>query len=121
MYPEADFIDLWKVTALVRIWLIFFLEWSCIHQNSNRWNLEVQKLELLYTSLEPSSNYTKKKVDYIWMNFYLSVGGCGAIFEVFVSSTEFKGLSVVKQHQLINEVCKCWSVDDCNCVYILST
>jgi len=33
-------------------------------------------------------------------------GGCGAIFEVFISSTEFKGLSVVKQHQLINEVLK---------------
>jgi len=32
------------------------------------------------------------------------LGGCGAIFEVFISSTEFKGLSVVKQHQLINEV-----------------
>jgi len=33
-------------------------------------------------------------------------GGCGAIFEVFISSIEFKGLSVVKQHQLINEVLK---------------
>uniref|UniRef100_A0A2H8TY32 BolA-like protein 3 n=1 Tax=Melanaphis sacchari TaxID=742174 RepID=A0A2H8TY32_9HEMI len=31
-------------------------------------------------------------------------GGCGAIFEVFISTTEFKGLSIVKQHQLINEV-----------------
>ncbi|XP_025202713.1 bolA-like protein 3 [Melanaphis sacchari] len=33
-------------------------------------------------------------------------GGCGAIFEVFISTTEFKGLSIVKQHQLINEVLK---------------
>ncbi|XP_050542068.1 bolA-like protein 3 [Daktulosphaira vitifoliae] len=33
-------------------------------------------------------------------------GGCGAIFEVYVSSTEFKGLSIVKQHQVINEVLK---------------
>ncbi|VVC43748.1 BolA protein [Cinara cedri] len=33
-------------------------------------------------------------------------GGCGAIFEVFVSSVEFKGLSMVKQHQIINEVLK---------------
>ncbi|XP_025413136.1 bolA-like protein 3 [Sipha flava] len=33
-------------------------------------------------------------------------GGCGAIFEVFISSTEFKGMSIVKQHQLINEVLK---------------
>lgn len=32
-------------------------------------------------------------------------GGCGAIFEVFISTTEFKGMSMVKQHQLINEVC----------------
>ncbi|XP_026813855.1 bolA-like protein 3 [Rhopalosiphum maidis] len=33
-------------------------------------------------------------------------GGCGAIFEVFISTTEFKGMSMVKQHQLINEVLK---------------
>lgn len=36
--------------------------------------------------------------------FKLFIGGCGAIFEVFVSSVEFKGLTVVKQHQLINQV-----------------
>jgi len=33
------------------------------------------------------------------------IGGCGAIFEVFISTKEFKGMSMVKQHQLINEVC----------------
>ncbi|KAL4097354.1 hypothetical protein QTP88_022147 [Uroleucon formosanum] len=33
-------------------------------------------------------------------------GGCGAIFEVFISTSEFKGMSMVKQHQLINEVLK---------------
>ncbi|CAI6364494.1 unnamed protein product [Macrosiphum euphorbiae] len=33
-------------------------------------------------------------------------GGCGAIFEVFISTTEFKGMSMVKQHQLITEVLK---------------
>ncbi|CAH0385288.1 unnamed protein product [Bemisia tabaci] len=30
-------------------------------------------------------------------------GGCGAMFEVYVSTAEFKGLSTVKQHQLINK------------------
>ncbi|XP_050441843.1 bolA-like protein 3 [Adelges cooleyi] len=33
-------------------------------------------------------------------------GGCGAIFEVFISSSEFKGMNIVKQHQLITEVLK---------------
>lgn len=36
--------------------------------------------------------------------FKIFLGGCGAIFEVFISTTEFKGMSMVKQHQLINEV-----------------
>jgi len=36
--------------------------------------------------------------------FKIFLGGCGAIFEVFISTTEFKGMSMVKQHQLITEV-----------------
>ncbi|CAB3372810.1 Hypothetical predicted protein [Cloeon dipterum] len=30
-------------------------------------------------------------------------GGCGAMYEIFVEAPEFKGLSVVKQHRLVNE------------------
>lgn len=33
-------------------------------------------------------------------------GGCGSMYEIFVESVEFKGLSMVKQHRLINEVLK---------------
>ncbi|GLH11955.1 BolA-like protein 3 [Gryllus bimaculatus] len=33
-------------------------------------------------------------------------GGCGAMFEIMVESNEFKGLSIVKQHRLINEALK---------------
>lgn len=31
-------------------------------------------------------------------------GGCGAMYEISVVTQEFKGLSIVKQHRLINEV-----------------
>ncbi|XP_070490642.1 bolA-like protein 3 [Chironomus tepperi] len=33
-------------------------------------------------------------------------GGCGAMFEVNIKSPEFKGMSLVKQHQLVNKVLK---------------
>ncbi|XP_055693436.1 bolA-like protein 3 [Lutzomyia longipalpis] len=33
-------------------------------------------------------------------------GGCGAMFEIFVRSKEFKGLTTVKQHRLITETLK---------------
>ena len=33
-------------------------------------------------------------------------GGCGAMFEVFVEAPEFKGLRMVKQHQLVTEALK---------------
>lgn len=33
-------------------------------------------------------------------------GGCGAMFEVNVIAPEFKGLTKVKQHQIINEALK---------------
>ena len=33
-------------------------------------------------------------------------GGCGAMFEVFIEAPNFKGLRLVKQHQLVNEALK---------------
>ncbi|XP_059608911.1 bolA-like protein 3 [Phlebotomus argentipes] len=33
-------------------------------------------------------------------------GGCGAMFEIFVRSKDFQGLSTVKQHRLITETLK---------------
>lgn len=33
-------------------------------------------------------------------------GGCGAMYEIYVKSPDFKGISLVKQHQMINQVLK---------------
>ncbi|XP_058120582.1 bolA-like protein 3 [Anopheles ziemanni] len=33
-------------------------------------------------------------------------GGCGSMYEIFVETSEFKGLSTVKQHKLITEILK---------------
>ncbi|CCE64500.1 hypothetical protein TPHA_0H02970 [Tetrapisispora phaffii CBS 4417] len=33
-------------------------------------------------------------------------GGCGSMFSIQVSSEKFKGLSIVKQHKLVNEILK---------------
>lgn len=33
-------------------------------------------------------------------------GGCGAMYEIIVESSEFKGISRVKQHQMITDTLK---------------
>ncbi|XP_055538058.1 bolA-like protein 3 [Wyeomyia smithii] len=33
-------------------------------------------------------------------------GGCGSMYEIYVETEEFKGLSTVKQHRLITETLK---------------
>lgn len=33
-------------------------------------------------------------------------GGCGSMFAIDVTSDRFKGLSIVKQHKLVNEILK---------------
>lgn len=33
-------------------------------------------------------------------------GGCGSMFAITVESSKFKGISMVKQHRLVNEVLK---------------
>lgn len=33
-------------------------------------------------------------------------GGCGAMYEIFVETVEFKGLNTIKQHRLITETLK---------------
>lgn len=33
-------------------------------------------------------------------------GGCGSMFAILVESTEFKGIPMVKQHRLVNELLK---------------
>ncbi|CAH02744.1 Aim1 [Kluyveromyces lactis] len=33
-------------------------------------------------------------------------GGCGSMFSINITSDKFKGLSIVKQHKLVNEILK---------------
>lgn len=33
-------------------------------------------------------------------------GGCGAMFEISVTAPDFKGLTMVKQHRMVNEALK---------------
>lgn len=33
-------------------------------------------------------------------------GGCGSMYEIYVETVEFKGLSTIKQHRLITETLK---------------
>lgn len=33
-------------------------------------------------------------------------GGCGAMFEVHIAAKEFKNISIVKQHQMVNAALK---------------
>ncbi len=34
------------------------------------------------------------------------LGGCGSFYAIIIASDRFKGLSMVKQHQLVNEALK---------------
>ena len=40
-----------------------------------------------------------------WFSFF--EGGCGSMFQIHVESSDFKGMSIVKQHQLITKVRNC--------------
>ncbi|KAL6450465.1 BOL3 BolA-like protein 3 [Candida maltosa Xu316] len=33
-------------------------------------------------------------------------GGCGSMFAILVESSKFKGLPMIKQHRLVNEILK---------------
>jgi acid stress-induced BolA-like protein IbaG/YrbA len=38
--------------------------------------------------------------------FTLEIGGCGTFYAITIASKAFKGIPVVKQHRLVNEVLK---------------
>ena len=38
--------------------------------------------------------------------FCLCLGGCGAMYEIFVETIEFRGLNIVKQHRLVTDALK---------------
>lgn len=35
--------------------------------------------------------------------YLMDIGGCGSFYAILLSSPEFKGLSMIKQHKLVNE------------------
>ena len=88
-----------------------------LHQNLNFQNKILRKVALplqltkLYSTTTEAS---KKMVELLKARFPLAKEvevvdishGCGAMYEINVASVEFKGLSVVKQHRLINEILK---------------
>lgn len=56
---------------------------------------EQKVYDLLKTKLQPT-DLAVKDVS----------GGCGSMFAINVVSPEFQGLSLVKQHRLVNEILK---------------
>lgn len=76
----------------------------------------VKIFERLYSALPsgPAASAEQKMEDILRKKFPLAKsievvdvsGGCGAMYEISVVTPEFKGLSIVKQHRLINETLK---------------
>lgn len=61
----------------------------------------------------PMDDYEKKIFDILHEHFEpknLQVkdvsGGCGSMFAILVESEKFKGIPMIKQHRLVNEVLK---------------
>ncbi len=40
------------------------------------------------------------------MFLFILPGGCGAMYEIYVETMDFKGLNTVKQHRLVTEALK---------------
>lgn len=77
--------------------------------------LQIRKAPSLVRGLltPPSEAYERKIFDMLASKFSpetLSVkdvsGGCGSMFAISVESKAFKGLPMIKQHRLVNEVLK---------------
>lgn len=65
------------------------------------------------TEEPPMDDYEKKIFDLLQDSFKpknLQVkdvsGGCGSMFAILVESEKFKGITMIKQHRLVNEVLK---------------
>lgn len=66
-----------------------------------------------YSAQPPMDEYEQKIYDKLRLHFNpldLQVkdvsGGCGSMFAILVQSEQFKGLPMVKQHRLVNELLK---------------
>ncbi|KAI5959838.1 uncharacterized protein KGF55_005070 [Candida pseudojiufengensis] len=53
----------------------------------------------IYNILEKEFDPTNLKVQDV-------SGGCGSMFAIFVESNKFKGLPMIKQHRLVNDILK---------------
>jgi stress-induced morphogen len=40
------------------------------------------------------------------LKVYCHIGGCGTFYAITIASAAFKGMTVVKQHRLVNQVLK---------------
>ncbi|SGZ49582.1 CIC11C00000004216 [Sungouiella intermedia] len=64
-------------------------------------------------SAPPMEQYEQKIYDILKLHFSPSnlavkdvSGGCGSMFAITVESPQFKGIPMIKQHRLVNEVLK---------------
>lgn len=67
----------------------------------------------MFLTVEPMGSYEQKIYDILKNHFdplTLQVrdilGGCGSMFAITVESSQFKGIPMIKQHRLVNEVLK---------------
>uniref|UniRef100_A0A0L0P3L1 Bola-like protein n=1 Tax=Candidozyma auris TaxID=498019 RepID=A0A0L0P3L1_CANAR len=66
-----------------------------------------------FLTIEPMGSYEQKIYDILKAHFEPSnlqvrdiSGGCGSMFAITVESSQFKGIPMIKQHRLVNEVLK---------------
>ncbi|KAF3991618.1 hypothetical protein FT663_01455 [Candidozyma haemuli var. vulneris] len=66
-----------------------------------------------FSTAEPMGSYEQKIYDILKDHFDPSTlqvrdisGGCGSMFAITVESSKFKGITMIKQHRLVNEVLK---------------
>lgn len=72
---------------------------STILANLRRWYSITPEEKLIYNKLTQNLQPKQLQVNDI-------SGGCGSMFAIDITSEKFKGLSIIKQHKLVNQVLK---------------
>lgn len=78
---------------------MFALRSSTILANLRRWYSITPEEKLIYNKLTQNLQPKQLQVNDI-------SGGCGSMFAIDITSEKFKGLSIIKQHKLVNQVLK---------------
>jgi len=92
-------------TFLSHIFLCFFFSFIFLIILHNIIILIILCLYIKQENHSSSINHNNKKKTWIIFLFFL-LGGCGSMYAVNITSPKFRGLSLVKQHQLVNEALK---------------